>query len=177
MQIQKEAPDSLRVELTAEELQSFGLTYQLLHYQDAKSKELLTTVLKNAAALTEFSHQNCRLLIEVFPAPLQGCTLYFTRLEQKTKRYQALPPHVYRFADAEHMFMAIEQLNKSIKSELYSLQDRYILVLHHPPKHSLLEYGEQLVAGKTSLAYIREHGKLLSAPFAVSAVLRALNPP
>jgi len=177
MQIQKTAADSLRVELTAGELQEFQLNYQLLNYREEKTQRLIKHILLHAADLTGFSRQNCRLLIEVFPAAEQGCTMYFTRLEQKKKRYRRSSPHIYRFSDVEHLFLAVEQLHAhpSAKSELYLLQNRHILILHHPVKLPLAEYGESIPAKKTTLAYIREHGKLLCAPFAVKTLLQAMN--
>jgi negative regulator of genetic competence, sporulation and motility len=179
MNIQKEGIDSIRVDLTADELQEFRLTYPLLNYQDQKTRRLLDQLLKNAGALLGFVRSGGKLLIEIFPAPRQGCTVYFTNLEKKGRRFKQKPPTAYLFSNSEDLLSAVEQLSTTPapKSELYRLNDNYLLILQEQEKNALSEYGDRISCTKKELAYIREHGTLLASPYAVKTLLQGLNKP
>lgn len=174
MNIQKEASGSLKVELSVSELHHFHLTYEQLDYQDKKTKAMLKAILESAGRMTGFDSCQGKMLVEVFPAPGKGCIIYFTKQEQKGKRYRRKLPAVYSFDTAEAMLCGMECLAETpdIQSELYRLNNRYLLILHEKST-SLVEYGNLQPAGRLQLAYIREHGQLLAAPRAVATVLHA----
>ncbi len=172
MNIQKESSNSLRVELSAQELMEFDLSYEQLNYREKKTKNLFRKILEGAEKITGFSYTRSKLLIEVFPAPQRGCTVFFTRLSSG-KRYRQLAPQVFAFPSSESMLSGLETLKATphVKSELYYWNHRYLLILKEPVPHALSEYGDPLPAGRLTLSCIREHGQMLAAPYAVHTVL------
>jgi negative regulator of genetic competence, sporulation and motility len=177
MNIQKEPSGSLRIDLTANELQNFQLTYQLLDYNTPKTRQFFHRLLENAGNITDFPKGNGKLLIEVFPAPKQGCTVYFTRLLKKQKRYKRKPPAIYIFPDSESLLTAVEHLQNTpkVKSELYRIEQKYYLILQEQSPGILTEYGERLTFSRPTLSHIREHGNLLASPLAVQTILTGLG--
>lgn len=165
MNITRESDGSLRVELSQEELHSFQLSYPRLDYKDAKTRRLLKTLLEGAGAITGFDRHPQKLMIEAFPSPGGGCTLYFTSLGQKRKRYRRVLPCILQLASADALLAALEQINQKPvpKTELFRLNEQYILIVHAdvPP---LSEYGDPIPATQLRLAYIREHGHPLQLP-------------
>lgn len=164
MNIQREADGSLRVELSAGELETFDLNYARLSYQDKNTRQLLHHLFQGASRLTGLDSSPKRMLIEVFPAPRQGCTLYFTPLEKRGKRYRQTAPCVYAFADCDTLLEALNHLNTQpdVQGEVYRLADSFRLIVTHSKGLRLSEYGDRLPATRTHLAYIREHGQRLS---------------
>lgn len=178
MQIHHEQPESLKVELTAAELMRFGLTYELLNYEEKRTKAMLDAVLKGGCAVTGFAGQKNKLLIEVFPAPKKGCVIYFTALSDQPGEEHRPAPHVYTFESSEAMISAIQSLPTDAapaKSELYEMDGRYLLILHGDGPLSLLEYGAALPADRLNVAAIREHGRLLASPDAVQSIQKAVE--
>ena len=161
MNIQKETDGSLRVELSANELARFDLTYERLNYENDRTRQLLKTVLEGAGAMTGFCHDRHRLLIQVFPAPASGCTVYFTPFGQKQKRYRQKSPCVYSIGSADALLSAWERLNDTA-AQVYRLNGQYIVISSCRQTDWLLEYGDRLPAGRLNLAYIREHGERLT---------------
>lgn len=179
MYIHREHSGSLKVELTAQELQQFHLTYEQLNYEDKRTKAMLKNILDGAAQITGFENGSGKLLIEVFPAPQNGCTVYFTRLAGAAKRYRQKMPKIYTFESCEALMSAIETLpapSGNTPSELYELEGRYILILHETAKTRLLEYATASNGTRFNLAYIREHGRLLASPHAVVTMHKASHP-
>ena len=168
LHIHKEAVDRFVVELTAKELQEFQLTYCQLHYNNTKTKELLQALIRNAGTMVGFPSHPKKLLIEVYPAPKQGCIIYFTNLSNGGKRYHKINPHIFRFATCEDLLHGVHLFQEQKpKSEAYRYGDQYILILHAAPIHGLTEFAQRLPSSKFLLAHIREHGQLLCKPNAV----------
>ena len=161
MNICKESGGSLRVELSADELHTFQLSYSQLNYQNEKTKRLLKTVLEGAGRMVGFCQKPHRLLIEVFPAPDRGCTLYFTPLEPSPKRYRRTQPCLYRFACCDHLLAALQQIPADHQKEGLRLGEHYFLILQRNTP-CLLEFGDRLPATRSALAYLREHGQPLT---------------
>lgn len=161
MNIQKETDGSLRVELSAHELARFDLTYERLNYENDRTRQLLKTVLDGAGAMTGFCHHAHRLLIQVFPAPASGCTLYFTPFGQKPKRYRQKLPSVYALWSADGLLAVWHRL-KNAAVQIYRLQEKYMVISADSQLCWLQEYGDCLPVGRSTLAYIREHGERLT---------------
>ena len=156
------------VELTAPELQQYHLTYNQLTLQNTKTKLLFQSLLCNAGKMVGFHREEGKLLIEVYPAPAQGCTIYFTNLPYYGRRYRRTSPYIFRFETCEDLLQGACCFgNHHPKSEAYRYGNRYILILHTPPAHGLKEFAQPLPFSKPFLAHIREHGQLLCKPNAV----------
>lgn len=156
------------VELTATELQQYHLTYSQLHLQNKKTKSLLQSLLCNAGKMVGFCKGEGKLLIEVYPAPAQGCTIYFTNLPFGGKRYRKISPYVFRFETCEDLLQGVACFREHHpQSEAYRYGEHYLLILHSAPVHGLKEFAKPLPSSKPFLAHIREHGQLLCKPNAV----------
>lgn len=156
------------VELTAPELQEFHLTYHQLNLQNAKTKYLLQSLICNAGKMVGFRKGEGKLLIEVYPAPRQGCTIYFTNLPYYGRRYRRTSPYIFRFETCEDLLRGAACFgNRHPQSEAYRYGTRYILILHTAPTHGLKEFATALPYSKLLVAHIREHGQLLCKPNAV----------
>ncbi len=163
------------VELTAKELLEFKLTYCQLHYENAKTKALINTLLRGAQKMVGFAKPAGKLLIEVYPAPEQGCVIYFTNLHPTGKRYRKITPCIFRFETCEDLLQGVQLFAvPPPKSEAYRYGDRYILILHSAPAHGLKEFATPLPYSKLLVAHIREHGQVLAT---CNAVERLQGPP
>ena len=167
MHIQKEAGNRFMVELTAPELQQFHLTYNQLNLQNTKTKVLLQSLISNAGKMVGFRKGEGKLLIEVYPAPEQGCLIYFTNLHPDGKRYRKIAPYIFRFETCGDLLQGALLFSSPPQSEVYRLKNQYFLVLHGAPVHGLTEFAAPVPCNKTLLAHIREHGQLLGKPNAV----------
>ena len=130
------------VELTASELQQFQLTYNQLNLQNQKTKWLFQSLITNGGKMVGFQRGKGKLLIEVYPAPLQGCTIYCTNVTTRGKRYHKTSPTVFTFETCEDLLQGVACFGAHHpKSEAYRYGDRYLLILHSPPVHGLQEFA------------------------------------
>lgn len=147
---------------------------------------MLNDLLAGAQRMVGFSLNKQRLIIEVFPAPMEGCIIYFTLAENENKRLRLKnsrgKPKVFEFSGSENMLCALAKLSKSNimfnKSELYELDGKYRLVIWENGNSAgaiLREYGEEIHSPCLAAAFVSEHGKLLSSPDAVGTVSAAFN--
>ena len=59
------------------------MTYEQLDYANEPTRRMMEALLRSAGGVTGFDGGKGRLLIEVFPAPEEGCVIYFTRLGEE----------------------------------------------------------------------------------------------
>ena len=155
-------------ELSAPELQSFHLTYGQLNLQNGKTQCLLQSLLSTAGKMVGFQKGKGKLLVEVYPAPEQGCTIYFTALTPVSKRYRKLPPKVYQFETCEDLLQGAACFgNHAPVSEAYRYKNGYLLIVHNASAHGITEFAKSLPFSSAFLAHVREHGTLLCKPNAV----------
>lgn len=192
MTIQTEEPGRLKVSLTGADLSELHITYAQLDYDNAKTREVLRRLMGYASDETGVELTPGRLLIEVFPAPEEGCVIYFTQLEETPARSRLrlkrqprhTLPDVYEFNNSGDMLSAIEQLYKhnperELKSSLYLLDGKYRLIVYTEQEDTyfsalLKEFSDASYHSSTDEAYTREHGKRLSENNAVTEVGGAL---
>ena len=182
-----EEENRLKITLDSADLTRFGLTYDTIDYEDQKTKDMLNDLLMGAEKMVGFSLNKQKLIIEVFPAPEDGCIIYFTLTESTDVKRVRLKnnrgkPKVFEFSSSENMLCALNKLSKSNlifkKSELYELNGKYRLVVWERGNLAgsiLREYGEEINIPCLAAAFVSEHGKLLSSPDAVGTVSAAFN--
>lgn len=194
MNILLEQEGRLKITLNREDLGRFHMTYEQLDYANEPTRHMMETLLKSAGGITGFDGGDGRLLIEVFPAPEEGCVIYFTRLAgeetQPPQRFRLrhasrAQPTVFHFADSGSLLDAIGRLHGSgsrpSDSSLYALAGDYRLVLYpkeeqqHSIRLLLQEYGKELPGNRAAMAYLREHGRLLCGSNAVEEIGRYLS--
>lgn len=195
MNILLEQEGRLKIALSREDLQRFDMTYEQLDYANESTRRMIETLLRSATDVTGFDGGKGRLLIEVFPAPGEGCVMYFTRLSEAAENTGAQrfrlrhgakrQPAVFRFADSGSLLDAIGSLHGAgetpTDSSLYTLAGDYRLILFLKEEQQrsarllLQEYGREMQVTRAAMAYIREHGTLLCGSNAVEQIGRYLS--
>ena len=186
MNILLEETGRLKITLECEEMKRFDITYEQMDYSNDKTRRVLWTLLKSAGSMTGFDAEKGRLLIEVFPAPEDGCVIYYTRLDSQGEparlklRRADCRPFIYRFTDSDSMLRAMEQLApygaQLQESYLYETDGSYRLVLYPEDmrcewmREVLGEFGQELANNRVAEAYVKEHGQQLAGPKAVETV-------
>lgn len=174
--IKLEEENRLCVEMTGDDLARFDLDYPKLDYSNQKTKIMLRTVLDAAKKLFLFSPDSDKLLIEVFPAPAGGCTVFFSGMPadegtlSRNKR-QHMITRVYDFEDSEKLLCALGLLysqDEQAQSDLFELSGRYRLVVRGEltgvqSESILREFSLPLKEGRLAAAYTTEHGRLLAS--------------
>ena len=178
MEIKKEGADTVEIKLSANELMLYGLTYGQISYDNAQTKEMLGELMSSAKR--HLGQRAERLMIEIFPAALGGCFIYFTKQKSGGKTYTVkCKTHnsiIYKFENSESLFRAIETLgvlNEKIKSCLFIYQKNYYLAVFNVSSDfgSFSEFGEKMPLSKYLLSVLSEHGKLICCPFALNRLV------
>lgn len=195
MNILLEQEGRLKVTLSREDLLRFDMTYEQLDYANESTRRMMEALLHSAQEVIGFEPGQGRLLIEVFPAPEEGCIIYFTKLSEtpecsvahrfRLRHVSRKQPAVFRFADSGSLLDAIGILHDSGQtppdSSLYTLAGDYRLILflkeeqQHSTRLLLQEYGREMPVTRAAMAYLREHGTLLCGSNAVEQIGRYLS--
>ncbi|HIZ16690.1 MAG TPA: adaptor protein MecA [Firmicutes bacterium] len=196
MNIEIISPLQLRIEMSADELKRYGLSYKDLDYNDGITRAFLLELLKTANKENGFKYL-CfsKMLIEVFPAPGCGCIIYFTCVEEKAQNKKAklrlkrnkVKPYIYEFLNSTDLLDAMKaaakiynQSDTPIDSALYLIDGKYRLVLYPTGDCAkdviflLDEYGMKTDGTPAAAAYLSEHGKVLAENHAVEKIGRFL---
>lgn len=175
---------SLKILLTEQELNAFGLTFDDLDYANQSTRAALHCLLDAAQQETGFEGGD-NLLVEALPVD-GGCLLLVTpsgpKRHVRTKR--AAGPYVYEFSTAEAVLALAHSLGRSApeppSSSLYQFGDGYRLVVYPgtsatPRLTSLLsEFAYSAGEGDSAAAYTAEHGRVISVGDALSRLCAAL---
>ena len=168
----------------------FGLTYEQIDYQNQKTKDMLKDILYGAKQLTGFSSNGCKLLIEVFPAPMGGCIVYFSNtintaqnLKRLKIKHKSFSPQVYKFENSDDLLAAMNAVHdirdEHLQSELYLHEKKYYLVIWandiQPISGILNEYSSVESSPLIISAMLSEHAELLAAPDALSRISKTMN--
>lgn len=179
---------SLKIYLTNEDLQEWGLCFDSLNIHSASTKAILAALL--ASAKQDMGFDSEHLLVEALPLE-EGCLLLFTPMldtaPRKLRLRRAGNPLVYHLEDAESLLALAEGWCRFYPPEaplgspfgassLYRFGDGYRLVLY--PLSPLRKGAQQLLSelgtfvgeGETAVAFAAEHG----APMLIGNALQEL---
>lgn len=171
----------LKAVLNDGDLKRFDLSYDLLDYDNEKTKNMLNRLLDGAERMLDYKIEAGELDIEVFPAPDGGCIIWFTHYGEEPEsgklKSKIIRPDVFEFETSEDMLSVIEKINAGEiscrRSELYELYGRYIIIVWQNTAGQLngifSEFGEENKRAGFC-AYVREHGKLLASPNAIKTI-------
>ena len=171
----------LKVILSPQDMDSFGVTYSQMDYSDLKTRRILAGVLESARRQTGFCcPEGSRLLIELFPVLKGGCVIVFTVLEPAGGGcFEQGPEEIFVFAfprleplGQAARTLAEKPIPKGCRCALYRLGEEYRIVCHlpqplsdpagHPCRRELLRHGRCAGTGELAEAYCEEHGTLLA---------------
>ena len=131
----------LKVILSPQDMDSFGVTYSQMDYSDLKTRRILAGVLESARRQTGFCcPESSRLLIELFPVLKGGCVIVFTVLEPAGGGcFEQGPEEIFVFAfprleplGQAARTLAEKPFPKGCRCALYRLGEEYRIVCHSP---------------------------------------------
>ncbi len=76
----------LKIMLTADDMESNGITEELLSYGDKDVRKMFERILDEAKKKTGFDSSTGKLYIQVYPSKDGGCEVYFIRKSEGEKR-------------------------------------------------------------------------------------------
>lgn len=187
MDIHPVDPHRVRIALDAADLRRLGIGYRDLIEGSPEIGPALRTLFHLAVRQAGFSDAGRRILIEVYPAPGDGCMLCFSGLGDAPIRYRLLPeslgPSLFAFPDADALFAGCRALWRLMPGRIgaSSLYWDGGFILSVSPQElpsgrvcTLLgEYARPIGHGRLREAVLREHACLLCGEDAV-ATLAAL---
>lgn len=129
--------NQIKINLTKEEIVKLFGGYEMIDYNNPNCKFKIDMLLYDAISKEEFPLDCDRLLIEVKPSNT-GCSIYFTRIYQKGKKYKRVTvskKYILTFSDSDSLISGSCELYKQyipqIKdSRLYKGSDKYYLVIY-----------------------------------------------
>ena len=174
----------VEVELSAGELEHYGLTYEEIDYKNIETRKLLWS-------LTEEIRISCgvnvklsgKLLIEVIKEKEGSFRICFSSLSAALDAASVRQliksssvPLIAQFSDFEELLCAVRALDKELESRLYESNGRYRLVVSADESakeaviFSLCEFCELYESNEAQAARTEEMWSLLIYPFAVKTL-------
>lgn len=193
MKIQKLDEKTVRVLLSAADLQQFQITYEQMNYSDEKTKQAILMIVRQIKSQTGLPVESVRLFIEAFPDEKNGCILYVNLIESsdekkmfRCERTSFDTPIGLEFDNIDILTDACTSLLHEFghlitKSALYLYEGKYRLLLYTYCKMekkiiSLLEeYGTYLGKGSVLCAFIQEHSNAIASEHAVETIVTYLS--
>ena len=181
------AENRIAIELTKDDMERLGITYEALDYSDTETRRILWTLLDEAGhRLGKKFSLTGKMLIEAVPEGSGGCVLYITVSDSSEKGSEAQECIIKNYGTVcqSDSIDAIGALSRAlsgaqciIRSELYTNGSAYRLVLRGKP-HSTEKIraiaGEYCVICSPAAAFsTAEHWERLASPDAVG-ILAAL---
>lgn len=140
MTVSVEDNRTIKIILSAKELEANGMSLSLLYCSCVRSKLFLQKMFLFCKTATNFQRNGDVLSVEIFPASLGGCTIYFTPIgqikQEKTKAKLNIPQICSLsalFSGIDELMdfaFAVKKLGIIIKmSSLYERCGKYLLML------------------------------------------------
>ncbi|MBQ8752675.1 MAG: adaptor protein MecA [Clostridia bacterium] len=160
----------LKIILSEQELSERRLSFSLLDYRDAATRQALSQLLKEAQQRTGF-HTTGTLLVEAVPLS-DGCLLLITPepTRSRLRIRRVTGPLVYTIADADSLLSLArgwrrdpQNARSLLSSSLYREAEGYRLVVYPAPAFSkrarrLLEvFSVECREGEAAAAFVAEH--------------------
>lgn len=178
--------DKLKIMMSREDLSAYGLCSEELDYSREDTRRMLGELLSEAELCLSFSHDGCRLLVQVYTSVDGGCEIFVSRLTALQSRDGEADLHyraaykdaeeyctrgVFGFEELEWLLAVCRRLNeigytggssvfKGDNDRFYLMLDRLSSAEYSPVDEFtfICEYGEQENLSAT-VEYLSEHGK------------------
>lgn len=185
MKIKAQTDNRISIELTKNDMEQLGITYDELDYSNIETRRVLWTLLDEAGhSLGKSISLTEKMMIEAVPDAEGGCVLYFTVMDSKipADACEVLHPvTVCQSRVIDNIGALANVLHNSgcvAHSELYSNGKAYRLVIFSRNTYAekirsiASEYAE--ILSSAASATTEEHWKKLASPDAVG-ILAALS--
>lgn len=175
LHIEQMGVSTVKIALTAEEMQYFDLDATQMDSTDTATRQTLLSILRYAQRKTKLPFDSSKLMIESFPEEDGGCFLYVHLSPEENGAVERLSNFPCTLTYQFHSFYALgaacvrlrRQFETLEDSILYQQNGRYVLKLLCMSRQLgairllLNEYGTVCRSGWLADALLREHGKLL----------------
>ena len=188
MKIEQLNEQTIRILLSAADMEQMDLTYEELDYSNTATQRAVARILQRIRAQEGLLLDRRRLLIEAFPENGGGCVLYLNLLEDPAgqERHSFDTPLVFGFDGLEELVAACGRLldgssHLITNSELFLSGKSYRLLLYTYCRMErriirlVREYGAYLGKGPVLCAFVKEHGKPLLSEHAVESIVSYLG--
>ncbi len=190
MEVIRISNQKLKVMLSDEDMRHYEIQSCSKDYGDAEIRRALSKILFDADKETDFNVAKDRIYIEIFPDKDGGCEMFVTKLGEREKKEargktQEKRLHLYIFPDIPTLLLICKKLHAAgYTGESFAYKDEknsFCLLLYERPGNNfsadkgvseyafLTEYGKRK-NGVFSVAYVREHGSLISEKNAIETL-------
>lgn len=185
MKIERISENQLKLTLTIEDLAERNLSPEDLFSHSKKTQQLFREILEQVLREGNFLFTEAPLMVEAAPSAEEGVVLIITggkrqsAAQKETSKQFSDASLLYAFATLDDVIHACVRLGEDFPAEsaLYKQGNKYFLLLQGETDTVagtiLQEYGERLPSSHLTEACFSEHGKILIAKNAVSALVRA----
>lgn len=180
---------TVKVFLSAADMQNFSLTYEQMDYHDPATRKAISQILHQLRGETDLNIDSCKLLVEAFPQEEGGCILYINLIlpqAEKSERNSFDTPLIFRLETIDSVAGVSKRLVSKyshllIHSSLYILEGNYFLLLYtycrreHTIISVLEEYGTLFGKGAILSAFVQEHGQQILEKDAIEVIARQIG--
>lgn len=178
MKIELENENKICIELSSDDMNSLGITFEELDYKNIETRRVIWTLLDEARHTLGRDINPCeKMLIEVSKSREGGCKICFTvtpegnssngRLIVKREQSEI----VAKFSDftALDSFLLLLKNSNGLfeESEIYTYKNSYYAVFEPLPSKRaalqlmLMEYSSLIPSNTACISMLREHGRLI----------------
>lgn len=173
MKFRQLGPHRVRINLSRDELDTMGLSYDMLDYSSARTRALLFSLLEKACADTGFKPAG-RVLVEAYPDESGGCRIEFSGSAGAAQRWRvkrsAQLPVIYAFDDVDTLIACAVKLfgrcaQRIRKSALYHTGKNWMLAVYPARERQddtlmlLDEFARRCGEGALAKAWLSEHAR------------------
>ncbi|MCH5191747.1 MAG: hypothetical protein J1F23_06235 [Oscillospiraceae bacterium] len=162
----------LIVELSAEEMEQYDITYDTLDEKNVHTKSFIKKILSHACVLRESTLSNCRkITVEALPVGDGGCFFILTFAASPKGRYRVKCHGENVTLEAKSMddlldFVSAAKKKRSTpcECEIYRCDGKYFLTVPDCPKQisvMMREFGIILPEAYERFSVFREHGRFM----------------
>lgn len=173
MEFRKLGPRRVRINLSRDELDTMGLSYDTLDYSSARTRALLFSLLEKACVDIGFEPAG-RVLVEAYPDESGGCRIEFSGSVGAARRWRVKRctqlPVIYAFDDVNTLIACAVKLfgrcaQRIQKSALYHTGKNWVLAIYPEQERQddtlmlLDEFAQRCGEGALAKAWLSEHAQ------------------
>ena len=182
MKFERLSSNRIKIFVTEDDLDLWGLSVQHIVKNTPEAQEIFWYIIKKAESETGFVAGEARLMVEALPQRGTGILLFMTKLEEEDttdRKGRNMPlkrpeARAVSFPTFDSVCEAIRGMPLKTESRLYECRGHYVLILRKEGESAaflrLLEFGDPVAVSDYSMAYLREHGRLLLKNSAVETL-------
>ncbi len=185
---------TVKILLSAEDMDHFSITYDQMDYNDRNTRQAILNIMQQVQEVTTLPIDQHKLFIEAFPDDLGGCILYVNLMtdKQSGKAFQKEragfdTPLIFKLQTLDILTACCKRLfydyaHLIVKSSVYSDErGGYILLLYTYCRSNqriiniMTEYASYDGKGAVRAAHYKEHSKPVLQDHAIETVLNYLG--